>query len=444
MPKNPDKLRYIDWDTEALSMVIEPLKYNEIFDSLDPNKEVLKGGWTVRSKWREGYWSYSTDSVGDPVLFVMDEDGKFHKYYISEKQGFKARRVLVEKMKSNNHKAIQSRFGAIDLNKEENVWLVQAIHDINRCNGPLVGCIYSDNVELTNVYKADVKSAYPSQAIKDMPDWHTAELVEGYIEPTEEWPVVFYLKSHHIAEFGKYDTHDDCWNELFIYRNTILPNHTEHKNEPAIGFDNTIDDDDERCIRCKYSPYDWNEFKEFFDLKESAFEPEEKQEAKNVMNFAIGTLDYVILDEETKSRVVRRDMKYFGHLRAVILARHNHEMIQYYDEIVSKGYELISIQTDSMMWQGGPLDCVVDTNNLGDFHGEIAAGRLYCHGCGAYWIEDETNSIMKHQGIKNFPKEEINSYQKFKEFFERTKKLETETLRFDPVLRKYKEVIVWI
>lgn len=428
MKINANRLKYIAWDIEAEKHKISPQEYNEFFDTLDASKEIDPNDRknTVRTWWRVGSWSFKTDSRGKPVLYYCDNKCKFHIYTIEEEGGFEAKRILVNKMKQNNGKAIQARFGTVEPK------YVQQIHDINRCNGPLIGSKYSNNIELENVYKADVKSAYPYNALTDIPDWHTAQEVKGYIKPTEEWPVVYYLNSHHIAEYGKYDTHIDCWSSLFKeYRNTTRPNYTSYKHESAIGFER-VPEDEEVCIKCKYSKYDWYEFQEFFDLKENGDE-----NAKSVMNFSIGTLDFVIMDE-TKSKVKQdSNYEYFGHIRAVILARHNHNMIQYYKEIAARGYKFIAVQTDSMMWQGGPLDCVVETSNIGDFHGEIAAGRLYCHGCGAYWIEDEHNRIEKHQSIKGFP--EINSYEEFKAFFEKTKEFIGVQESFNKTTRKFEE-----
>jgi hypothetical protein len=50
------------------------------------------------------------------------------------------------------------------------------------------------------ITKADISSAYGYQLTSDkLPDCSQYQLVEGFAEPTEEWPFVFYLKSNNMA-----------------------------------------------------------------------------------------------------------------------------------------------------------------------------------------------------------------------------------------------------
>ena len=150
------------------------------------------------------------------------------------------------------------------------------------------------------------------------------------------------------------------------------------------------------------------------------------------MNLTIGTFDFV---ECPNYELKPWKGKYFGHLRALICARHNHNMIGYYDEIVKKGYRVLQIQTDSIMWQGGAIDSAIRDKEIGKLHLEIENGKAFIHGCGAYWIEDVNTAIEKHQGIRNW--EGAQSLEEFKMFFENKKpifeiwRLNPDTLKFE-------------
>lgn len=447
-------IKYINWNKEAEKIILTYEAFDEFKQSLDENKRYYNcdGFKTIRSYWTNGEWTLNED-YGDSTIWMgcWDEtkgDYEYKIYTTAEEQltkeaksGMKCRRELGKMLENKYGKKFTSCFGSLKVDKDlkfksiDNFSLVQALHNINRCNGPLIGINYNVEEKVwDNVYKADVKSAYPAAAASKIPDIRTGEIIYGYFEPTIEWPVVFYLKSYHIAEYGMYDTHTDCLSGLWKFRNMKkAPNRTKFKNEPYIEF-RDIRPEDEVCLRCKYSEYDLSVFCEIFEKKEKTKDKTERENLKNLLNFTIGTFDFLLFEKDKKNIKNKSKYDYFGHIRAVILARHNHKMIEYYKEMRKKGYQLLCIQTDSMVWRGGPLDCVVDTSNLGDFHREISNGRVWFHGCGAYFIEDSESWILKHQGIKEFPA--IDNLGDFVEYF-KDNDFFIEYVEYDPDTEKH-------
>lgn len=439
--------RDIRWDKEAVICSFSEFEeWNKRVDTLDWEEyipfECTRGVRTSRSFWLYGRWSFEFTGQESVKIYVGYEIDHHEIWIFNENnnqsiRGFEARKILVEKMFQTNGKKLQARFGALNGLVDDDLFTIQAIHNINRCVGPFIGnASFKKNVFYeSSVYKADVSSAYPGEGIYKLPDLRTAQIFDEYIEPSEEWPIVFYLEHHHIAEYGRFDTHKDQFHPLYRwYRgNGKKPRKTSWKKERPIGFTDLFTEEPELCLCCKYSDYNLEEFLYFYEQKSRGIE-KEREEAKAVMNLAIGTFDFVCTDE--KGNVIKSKSTYFGHLRALICARHNHNMIQYYDEIVRKGYEVLQVQTDSIIWRGGPIESAIDEKKIGKLHLEIEDGRVFIHGCGAYWIEDKENKIEKHQGIKNFPKD-VNSLEEFKKFFENGNpiiedwKLNSQTLKYE-------------
>lgn len=433
-------LRYIYWDKEAEKEVVSDYyEWNDIMDTLDWSLyipwEATYGIRTHRGFWLDGRWSYQIKNEC-PVVYIGYE---LYKHVIisfnSTSDGIKALKALKAKMKETNGKLFEARFGGLPQDKE-NLPRVKQLHEINRCVGPFVGnaSLQKNQWYDSGVYKADVSSAYPAAGRDKLPTLKGCRLVNGYVEPSEEWPIVFYLKNHHIAEYGVFDTHEDMQHELYKWyrgRGDRKVHKTKRKKEMPVKFLPFVED--ELCLCCKYSEYDLKEFDYFYDLKSSS-DKEEAEIAKGVMNKSIGTFDMVDCPD---MELLPCKIKYFGHLRAIICARHNHNMIKYYDEIVSKGYKVIQVQTDSIIWQGGMIESATREKAMGKLHLEIENGKGFIHGCGAYWVEDNNTAIEKHQGIRGWKEYGIDSLEKFREFFETTDNVRFEEWRLNPETLKY-------
>lgn len=418
-----NSVRYVDWDKEATKVIISSYEeWNSKIDSLNWDDyipfEATQGVRTIRSFWLDGRWSYRY--IGNhPAIYIGYEIDRHEIWYfhladdVNENgmalSGFEACRILKEKMQETNGKKLQARFGGLNQFDKDNLWLVEALHAINKCVGPFIGnaSLKSNQYYEDKVYKADVSSAYPGEGMYNLPDLRTAQLFDETIEPSEEWPIVFYLDSHHVAEYGVFDTREDQYHVLYkSFRNRarkkVLRNKNKKEYKRTFGFL----EEGEQCLACKYSSFNLEEFKYFYDRKSI------DEAAKAVMNLSIGTFDFVVCPDY---KIIQSKNMYYGHLRALICARHNHNMIKYYDEIERKGYEVLQVQTDSIIWRGGPIESATREKEIGKLHLEIENGKAFIHGCGAYWIEDNNTHIEKHQSIRNW--QEVQSLEEFKEFF---------------------------
>lgn len=429
------KKAYIYWAKDAQKKTLSIEEWNDYVQTLDFDCRLssASGIRTIRSVYSDGYWHFDSDknsiyrynsNTNEPEIITWRE------YQIG---GFEARRVFSDEMEKSGSGKFQKRFGALECNENRwrnnelgvtNLELVQAIHDINRCVGPFIGNEVPNKTYYgSKVWKADVKSAYPACALDRLPDLHSAELVRGLVEPSEEYPIVYYLDSHNIAEFGVFDTRRERFHHLYKNYRCVSRNQTKYKNEAAIRFGAPAAD--ELCLRCKYAECGLPEFQYFYDLKEKAKSDAnlatEGAIAKQVMVYTIGTLDFVVMDEE-KKHVAPSKYSYLGHIRALVLARHNHKMIGYYNEIKSNGWEFICIQTDSLMWRGSAaIPSAKHTNKLGELNLEIEGGLGYFYRLGCYFVDDENKREIKHQGVVVKDKQKLRCLADFIKFMETAK-----------------------
>ena len=426
---------------------------------------------TIRSLYYSGHWTF--DPSVSRLFRYNEEKDEFEiigSYVINAETGEEeinitggeANKLFTGEMTDGKW---QKRYGCLYQNSGrfkdspfENFEIVQAIHDINRCVGPFIGNDFRGNMTIDkNLWKADVKSAYPANSLDNLPDLHKCEIVYGAIEPTEEWPIVYYLDSHNIAEYEGVDTRYEQMHYLYQNfrnkgNNRRYTKNGLYKNEKPISF--LFPFEEEWCLKCKYAEKGLrDEMELFFKRKENG-----EGLAKQVMNKLIGTLDYVVLDEDTHSEVVSLDkvwtddngneyyseytrFGYYGHLRALILARHNHNMIKYYNEIKRKKYKFVCIQTDSIMWIGdGPIDSAVKSKKMGALNLEIENGYGYIHRLGVYYVRDNNNEIVKCQGVKGFDKKKVSDVNTFKNELVRKKVVQTEfdikTLKFNKIINE--------
>lgn len=451
-------IRAIYWELEAKKIKHPNIEsFNEFVSTLDPQKRLSMsnhGVKTTRSYYEAGTWrpmfqGYVEDGIcyTCEIYYCKSEtEYEIHTLVGKENQsisGFDAFKVLKQKMKQNNNKGMTARFGSFKQTISNIQNYIEPIHRINQNVGPIIGCLYEvQNTPIEGVNKADVSSAYPGEGSKTLPTTKGMIIKDGRVKPTEEYPFAYYLSSGHIAIYDELDTHYDC--DHFLYREwTRKPGQTKrYKNKKVSKIDKKIgflevEDKDEKTLLMKASPETLRpEFEYFYDIKSNKALPEEERDiAKAVMNFTIGCWDWINCPEGT---IIPSKVDYYGHLRAVILARHNHNMIKYYDEIVAAGGEVYQIQTDSIIWKGPIIDSVKTEKKLGDLILEIENAFGFIHGCGAYWLEADGKILKKHQGVKDCP--ELNSIEDYVDFFMNKKSIiMTSYIKFDMENMEYYE-----
>lgn len=159
----------------------------------------------------------------------------------------------------------------------------------------------------------DASSHYPASMRGRLPDAHTYKKVEGTVEPTEEYPFAFYIKSGHCAEYGVFDTHN--WFTYSPFEQCLF--RMDKKNETWL-FQNVPYKEDETVLM-KASEYEmtdvWNHF---YKIKETyPHDSKEYQDAKDILNSAIGMM-------HTRTYKSYR----YAHLVAVALCRANQHILE--------------------------------------------------------------------------------------------------------------------
>ena len=424
------KLKYISWRKEAVIYGLDNDEWNTLIDGLEEEKEVknITKNKTPRAFWHGGMWHfdkskeaiYMAKEAGEYVIYERDMKSAAlidsRKNDVDDITGGEAYKALSDKFQSRVGMKFQKAFGAFY--KDEDREIAEGIHFINRCNGPFIWANddYNNRV-VEGVQKADLSAAYPFAGCGRLPDAHTMKVCKGTVEPDEEFPFAYYIKSGHVAEYGVFSTFQDQFSFLFVEcRN---PNHRKSKKKEAAAFFKYVPKDEEITVLMKASKYELtDEFNYFYDKRK------EDPVAKAVCNLSIGRFDYIPYEKKiTENGMVYELLwnrcRYMGHIRAIILARHNHRMISLYSEMKRGSGELVSIQTDAMTWKGKPINSQETDKHIGGFITEITDGRVYQHYCGCYYIECESQKIIKYQGVKNFPKDNLDnmSMDEFIDFF---------------------------
>lgn len=210
-------------------------------------------------------------------------------------------------------------------------------------------------------FKADVSSAFPFQASKSLPTLHGSKLIEGRVDPSEEYPFAFYLKSHHLKIFNELDSKTFDNRFYFRYYNDV--------------YNDFIPDQFEKTLLCKKSE---------FSLKDILFDLYSKRklfpENKKIMNAFIGVMHYNANPQ-------------LAHLAVVIIARCVKDMIERAEKIENEGGKVFLISTDSILWKGSESSVVDYEKKMGAFCYENKNIRFCVRSTNCYQIENESGFV---------------------------------------------------
>lgn len=219
-------------------------------------------------------------------------------------------------------------------------------------------------------YKADVSSAFPTQAVKSLPRFDDCQILDGRIEPTEEYPFAFYLKSHHLKIFNELDSRD-FENKFYL----------EYYYKVYNDF---VPENMEKTVLCKKSEYSFDKI-----MKKLYNNRKINTENKKIMNAFIGVLHY-----NTNPQC--------SHIAACIIARCVKDMCERAKILEEQGNKVYLISTDSILWRGNPSDVATDEKFMGSFTMEEKNIRFCVRGCNCYQYEHEGIVITKFSGKSEF------------------------------------------
>lgn len=216
--------------------------------------------------------------------------------------------------------------------------------------------------------KADISSAYGTEASKPLPDLHARarKVVKGRVEPTAEYPFAFYLKSKKMAIWNEGTS--DWYNQFGLWK-------TDKVN-------NKVKAEDDETLLCKAAKTTLEPiFQELYAGRK------ECPENKDIMNYTIGYW------HKKKFREGRDDN--YWPLSAVVKFRCNKRITDLYLKLKELGQYPILINTDSITWIGTDKSLVDTEKKLGSFSLEYDNCRVLIGGPKKYQIEYEENGKLK-------------------------------------------------
>lgn len=437
--------RYIYWAKEADRVLVSHEEYNRLSEYFETcGREVKSKHKTVRIEWW-GDIAYRIDTQTrkyQPAMYVSQWNEATQKFdyvvYYTEMDAEKLERdngagtrgyntlneLFIRKYKVD----LEQAFGVLPVENGE-CWVSPCVKSVKQA-------IYYDrflaNKKLKNIYKADIKSAYPFAATGRMPNAHTAIEKAGRIAPTAEYPFAFYLNSGHVAEFEVFDTHElaeNVWYRRFIASNK---ENCEKRSEPFVDFVK-VPDDEEITVLMKASNYTLDAaIEKMFWIKENADEEKTRSWYKWMLNALIG---YMRSEANNKQH-------YQGHLAAIIYCRVVDRMVKMADKLVDEGNTPFYFAIDCIMWIGKGSRLDTTEKKLGNFVREVAGVEGVVCGQGQYYLHCGDSTIEKHQGVSKSKYKEYN-IQNMDDYIKKMGKTVIEKEVFDPVANKfiYKEVL---
>lgn len=353
---------------------------------------------------RPNSWNVCRDGYGNYWLYVgndqRDRSGDFRRYLLKQPtstkvglSGTKCRAWLARRFLDRTKRSLRVAFGAVN-----------RLEFLGFQYTPIVYFDYHfQGRTLSNIYKADVSSAYPFQGSKSLPDSHKGQRIQGRVPPSEEFPFAYYLKSNQLAIWNEFDTRD--WKDHFLSKNFIDFNQfrRDTKSKYKDDFEDRfhyidVPDTEEITLLMRKSSENLAPEFEFLYRRRN-----QNPEYKDIMVRFIGAMS------SNNAKVT--DNTYQRHITSVIYARHMVRMMQLYDKIVSEGGVVISVATDSIIWTSRkeiPIAVSSVQKRLGSFTWvdnddgiEARAAKAYFKAHGVYAIEKDGNIIdFVHQSYK--------------------------------------------
>lgn len=368
-------ISYSIWWNRITPTMVSYDKMNEVLDQLEGKqltyKETAKGAKTISNlgSLGTGYFvrknkddinnieicGARSNKEDDLVIFRY----KVQKHYDSEFGALDAWVEFQVKVSDTIGKSLNEIFGG----------LPQKYHKYRTCVPSPINwahpyyCLERGSVA-ENCVKADICSAYGTEASKTLPDCHPDKLVieKGYAEPTEDYPFAFYLESGHMA----------IWNEGDTFSLNQSPYITCDHTKPVFAADETT---------LLLPVANGNLHQVFEELYEGR---KDNPDNKAIMNMTIGMF------HRKKSRL---DNENLWPLAAAIKFRCNKRIIDVCEWLKDNFQLPLLINTDSILWRGsitpGMEEIFSEEKKLGNFCYEYKNCRAVLRSSKIYQVQDK-------------------------------------------------------
>lgn len=234
---------------------------------------------------------------------------------------------------------------------------------------------------LNGICKEDFSSHYPSNAIGQLPDASTAITKSGRVKPDEEYRFAFYIKSGHVAEYGRFDSHD--------YMRETATFSAKVSDKKQYETDYSIKDEDEITVLMKASEYNLEtEIRHFYDIKNKAVKdsPEYKSAKLFLLKF-IGMME--------QCNPVMYNSYPYAHMAAIIKWRAN---VKTFNTLKKIGYDkVIQICVDGFIHAGKPVGC--HEKQLGNLVVEFDKAKFIQKGINQYILKQGDETEHKTAGF---------------------------------------------
>ena len=385
-------LVYIHWKTDAKRILLSNDDMKAKLKEVMSTRTVAKTNTKIDDYINED--TYKVEIYGDYAELYLCENGKFIIYCNNIRDSkknttdkpVKADKAFQAKFKELNGVGLEAAFGFVGKN-------------LKRCIPKqfyYVNSKFLDKKILTS--SIDASSQYASGCLGKLPDVHGSLYIEGFAEPTEEYPFAFYA-SGHLAIYNELDTHNWLDNRLRKY----LFRFDKNDDWPF----RPLTRDQEHTILMKASPYTMDEtWRYFYTNKQNCVKgSKEYEEAKLIMNEVIGQWHR---KDKGKKRVFTYDDNgsfKLAHIVAVAIARGNQKILDKVEEIDFDSVAHICVDgiiytTKEIFGQPGA--------DLGVFCQEYTGVPTIIRGINVYMAKDDNNYKFRHASFDLIDGEEID------------------------------------
>lgn len=360
---------YIYWKREATSKKCTFNEFNEIKDRLEKDGKKIEYS-TKRENYDNLCYSIVNSRKYNSKNIYLYENGKYYVFYTNKIDDNKNKRpeaigkfaiqTVNAKFLADNKITLKKAFGYVD-------------EEFKRCVPKIFS--WSDPHSYDKIIvssSVDFSSHWPYNAQGKLPDAHNMVKYEGTVKPTEEYPFAFYLKSGHVAEYNRFDSHD--WVKLRL--EAAMFRHTKHEDEfPQNQY---LPPEEDITVLMKSSDYELGKYyEEFYNLRKTN---------KNAKLYANASLGYM----HTKSYKNFR----LSHIVAIVLGRAQAKTIEAMEKIGEQ--YVIHAVVDGFVYRGS-YQIGEDEKYFGNLHQEWVGKPIKIHKTNCYIVMDNDKCIkVKH------------------------------------------------
>lgn len=363
------RLNHIQWKSEAHKEYLKQGDFTAILEKLK-NAGHLSTTFDNRREWMEdGTYRYEIRGYWDH-LYIGGKKGVRHliSHRYDDAQNLEANKLGYIPDTGRKSNTIEQRIFKELNGVTERDAFGYSDPQLNKCVPKQLYYINQRwvNKKITCAGKADFSSHYPASICGSLPDWKKHKIAEGTVEPTSQYPFVFYTRSGHLAEYKTFDTH--YWRDEELSGDLFGANYTK------------VNPDRDLSIICAASEYRLDSTIEFLYNKKQLNEDVDGLPAKTVLNASIG-YKHLRGAHNTRNRLY--------HLAAVCIARANQKMIDLFND---NRKSILQIIVDGIIYMGSH-QLGGTSKSLGALHQEITDQSFIMRGLNQYMFIDRDSGV---------------------------------------------------